>query len=65
MRATCMSGFRRRERGDGTEAAKLLRLFPTRHLPMSREQANLFFRSHSERKGRSLYHHYVQVLRIR
>ena len=43
MRATCMSGFRGRERGDGTEAAQLACLFSTRHLPMSRGQAKLFF----------------------
>ena len=43
MRGNVHVRFGGRKRGNGTGVTRPPRLLPTRHLPMSRDQANLFF----------------------
>ena len=43
MRGNVHVRFGGRERGNVAEATRSPRPLPTRHLPMTREQANLFF----------------------
>ena len=52
MRGNVHVRFGGRERGNGAEATRSPRPLPTRHLPMSREQANLFFQVVAQRYER-------------
>src|SRR5215475_6786191 len=52
MRGNVHVRFGGRKRGNGTGATQSPRL-PTRHLPMSREEANLFFRLVARRYERA------------
>jgi len=53
MRGNVHVRFGGRKRGNGTGATRSPRPLPTRHLPMSREEANLFFRLVARRYERA------------
>ena len=53
MRGNVHVRFGGRKRGNGTGATRPPRPLPTRHLPMSREEANLFFRLVARRYERA------------